>query len=155
MVSAAQSDTSFLGRVKDKWGDEESELRQAIFFQFIKTKSVIGTEDDVLGSVVSSLDRSIDEERNNYGIVDETTYSKLSGGKDSRGKKSKPYDDISGSAYHNNRASSNNPINITKRSNDLGDSGRSVKKIQVSQAVDELTFEAPLSGPEQSHSDEI
>ena len=80
VVSAAQSDTSFVGRVKTKWGDEESELRQAIFFQFIKTKSVIGSE-DVLESVVSSLDRSIHEDRNNYGIIDDTTYSKLSGGK--------------------------------------------------------------------------
>ena len=81
-----------MGRVKDKWGDEESELRQAIFFQFIKTKSVIGTSDDedAIGSV-GSLDRSIDEERNNYGIIDETTYSKLSGGKESRDKKGKPY----------------------------------------------------------------
>ena len=80
VVSAAQSDTSFVGRVKTKWGDEESELRQAIFFQFIKTKSVIGSE-DVLESVVSSLDRSIHEDKNNYGIIDDTTYSKLSGGK--------------------------------------------------------------------------
>ena len=26
-VNSASSETSFLGRVKDKWGDEESELR--------------------------------------------------------------------------------------------------------------------------------
>ena len=69
--------------------------------------------------------------------------------------KSKPYDDLNGSPYQNNRASSNNPINMTKRTNTLADSGKSVKKIQVNQAADELTFEAPLSGPEQSPSDEI
>ena len=39
------SENSFVNKVKGKWGDEESELRQAIYFQFIKTVSLIGTDE--------------------------------------------------------------------------------------------------------------
>ena len=33
------SDDAFLNQISSKWGEEESELRQAIFFQFIKHDS--------------------------------------------------------------------------------------------------------------------
>ena len=42
------------------------------------------------------------------------------------------------------RANSN-PINDSRKQNPLAESGKSVKKIPLN--IDELTFEAPLSGP--------
>ena len=61
-ISSSASEESFINKVKGKWGDEESELRQAIYFQFIKTVTVIN--DCETGSIISDLDKSVEE--NNY-----------------------------------------------------------------------------------------
>ena len=73
-MSSASSEESFINKVKEQWGDEESELRQAIYFQFIKTVTVIN--DGETGSLISDLDKSIEEVQHQYGIVDENPYRK-------------------------------------------------------------------------------
>lgn len=74
-ISEAVSEVDiFVNKVKTKWGDEESELRQAIYFQFIKTKSLLTSEfaSERSNSDVP-LDRSTDEDQKTYGISDDYT----------------------------------------------------------------------------------
>ena len=104
----------------------------------------------MLESVVSSLDRSVESDRNNYGIIDDTSYSKLSTGNQksaNKGTSKSGNGDTLDSPHKYNKPSSN-PINQSGHPNQLTESGRSVRKIKVHHDVDELTFEAPLSGPE-------
>lgn len=56
------SDDSFVQRVSDKWGEQESEIRQAIFFQFTKpntarTSNDLAYEEDKFNQYEKILDR--------------------------------------------------------------------------------------------------
>ena len=63
------SDDAFINQVSQRWGEEESELRQAIFFQFIRTDnanrqsaSSFNHSDDRMSQYERMLDREEDSE---------------------------------------------------------------------------------------------
>jgi len=53
-VDSDLSDDAFVNQISQQWGGEESELRQALFFQFIKTNQFNDLADSV--SVMNDLD---------------------------------------------------------------------------------------------------
>lgn len=72
-VDSDLSDDAFVNQISQQWGGEESELRQALFFQFIKTGQFNDLVDSV--SVVNDLDNEPSE--NGYDFTMNRTSRQL------------------------------------------------------------------------------
>ena len=59
-VDSDLSDDALINQISTKWGREESQLRQAIFFQFIKTEGLSGPGSFVHDDLLSQYDSLVD-----------------------------------------------------------------------------------------------
>ena len=56
------SDDALMTQIHDKWGEQESELRQALFFQFTKAQQFSKRDSFLSEDRLSQYDRMLDHE---------------------------------------------------------------------------------------------